>query len=141
MMCIKDFPNKTLLGASLLMVLGSWTAAAAHPQTVDIFPGNGQVEFAIKHAHNFGFAKLVGPALQGKFDRFHGQVTYDPTNIAASSIRWEVEVSSINTGIEKRDHHLATADYFDAKQWPTLKFVSQSVRPVDARHFEVTGQF
>jgi polyisoprenoid-binding protein YceI len=82
---------------------------------------------------------LVG-AVHGEFERFRGHLIYDPANIGASRISWEVQVDTINTGIAKRDHHLASHDYFDAKEWPTLKFVSRSVRPLDPRHFQVTGE-
>jgi polyisoprenoid-binding protein YceI len=44
----------------------------------------------------------------------------------------------VDTGIQKRDDHLRSPDFFNAKQFPTIKFVSKEVKKTDKGH-EVTG--
>src|ERR1017187_7812188 len=118
-----------LRGAVLsLIMITSLAAAWAQPRIIRIFPGNGQIRFIINNALDFKVAKLVSP-VNGTFDHFRGEIRYDPANVAGGSIEWEVDVASINTGIAKRNHHLTTADFFDANRYPTIRFVSQSVQP------------
>ncbi len=111
----------------------------AEPTKLKIFPGNGQVQFHLDYAP-YSLLRLFRP-LDGRFEKFSGIMKYDPGNLAQSSIAWTVQVGSINTGIPERDHHLATADYFDANQFPTMAFSSDSIRVLDARRLEVTGLF
>lgn len=34
-----------------------------------------------------------------------------------------IKITSIDTGTQKRDDHLRSAEYFDAKKFPDMKFV------------------
>ena len=38
-----------------------------------------------------------------------------------------IQVKSVNTGMEKRDNHLRTADFFDAAQYPAITFKTKRV--------------
>jgi len=38
-----------------------------------------------------------------------------------------IETTSVNTGIEKRDNHLRTPEFFDAQKFPQITFKSTSV--------------
>ena len=105
---------------------------AAEPTVIRLHPGNGRIAFTVDH--------LVS-SVDGSFENFRGQLKYDPHNVAASSVNWEVNVRSVNTGNSFRDNHLAQAEYFDADKYPTMSFVSQSTRSVDAGHLEVSGKF
>jgi len=42
------------------------------------------------------------------------------------SLNATIKTESIDTGIEKRDNHLRSADFFLAKKYPELKFVMKS---------------
>jgi len=51
-------------------------------------------------------------------------------------------VASIDTGNDKRDEHLRSADFFDAANFPTLTFKSTKVeKTAKAGHFKVHGDF
>jgi polyisoprenoid-binding protein YceI len=41
----------------------------------------------------------------------------------------EVDLASVDTGIERRDEHLRTADFFDVETYPTAKVRVYDVRP------------
>lgn len=46
------------------------------------------------------------------------EVNFDWEALGDSVIELEVDVASLDTGIEKRDVHLRTADFFDVEQYP-----------------------
>ena len=81
---------------------------------------HSSVTFKVRH--------LVG-AVRGGFASFSGTVEYDEENPAASSVRAEINTASIDTNNDSRDKHLASADFFDAAQYPKITFVSKNVDP------------
>ena len=58
---------------------------------------------------------------------------------AAVSIS-KVMVKSINTGNGKRDGHLKSGDFFDAKKYPKMTFTTTSVKHVKDDMYEVEGK-
>ena len=119
-----------LLAASLLLcvIQPGW----AQTRTIQIVPANGRITFNIGHLLS---------TVDGSFKEFHGRLLYDSTNPSHSSVSWEVNVASVDTQNSKRDHHLATADYFNVEKYPTMSFVSESVKSVDKNHLLITGPF
>jgi polyisoprenoid-binding protein YceI len=57
-----------------------------------------------------------------------GALSFDPDNLAASSVEAEIDVASISTGVEKRDNDLRSPNYFDAEKYPTIVFKSTGVQ-------------
>lgn len=45
----------------------------------------------------------------------------DPDDLANSFVRVEVDLASVDTGIEARDEHLRTADFFDVETYPKAR--------------------
>ncbi len=63
---------------------------------------------------------------EGHFGRFSGEVIADPDSPAGARITLSIDAASITTGIQMRDKHLRSADFFDVERFPTITF--QSVR-------------
>jgi polyisoprenoid-binding protein YceI len=55
----------------------------------------------------------------------------DRADPASGFVEVEVDVASIDTGIERRDEHLRSADFFDVAKHPSIAFVSTKVSDVD----------
>jgi polyisoprenoid-binding protein YceI len=91
-----------------------------------IDPVHTYVGFVIKH--------MMVSKVRGQFSRFSGQITTaaDPLD---SSVRAEIEVSSIDTHNEMRDNHIRSADFFDAEHHPTMSFASSALRYDDGEFF------
>jgi polyisoprenoid-binding protein YceI len=66
-------------------------------------------------------------------------VTFDPEDLSTLKAEATIQVTSIDTGIERRDNHLRSDDFFNAEQFPEMKFVSKSVRNIDGESFELVG--
>jgi polyisoprenoid-binding protein YceI len=118
-----------LLFAILLTgVLGATPAAAATAWQID--PPHCAVTFTIQHI----LAKVPG-----RFGQFTGDIRFDPQDLAGSSIDVTIQVGSIDTGVQQRDQHLLSADFFDAKTYPTMRFVSQSIRKTGENRYTAQG--
>jgi len=85
--------------------------------TVD--PMHSSVNFNIKH---MGISFV-----QGRFDKFDGTVSTPGATLDNAKFNFTVQTESINTGVEPRDKHLKSADFFDAGNFPTMKFESTSL--------------
>lgn len=63
---------------------------------------------------------------EGRFPRFSGDVVVDPAVLTGARIALTIEADSLDTGIEMRDRHLRSSDFFDVERFPAVVF--QSVR-------------
>lgn len=84
---------------------------------VDVF--HSSVNFTIKH--------MMITKVNGTFDSFSAQIEADDIEaFDISTIRFDLDVASINTRDVSRDHHLISADFFDADRYPKISFVLTS---------------
>ncbi len=78
--------------------------------------------------------------VDGHFKRFAVTGTVDPDAFEASRVTVEIEAASIDTDNDRRDTHLRAADFFWAKKYPHLRFVTQTIEVVSAGRYVVVGQ-
>lgn len=120
--------------AALLMpaILGSIeTAANPTVQTskAGYLPVSGG-DYQIDPAHSIiGFAirHLEINWVEGRFKDFSGTIHFDEADITKSSVEFTAKAESVDTGVEPRNKHLRTADFFDAAKYPELSFKSTRV--------------
>ncbi len=121
-----------LAPAALVALLGAATCGstvvAADAYKVD--PVHSSISFMTSHA-GISF-------IHGRFNDYSGEFVIDKQDPAKSSFTLSIKIDSIDTNNQKRDEHLRAADYFDAKQFPTIDFRSESVKPI-AGGYEVAG--
>jgi polyisoprenoid-binding protein YceI len=87
--------------------------------TYKVDPVHSSLVFSTKH---FGVTDFYG-----RFNEITGTVTFDPADPAKGSVDLTVPVESIDTHNDKRNQHLKSPDFFNAKQFPTLTFKSTKV--------------
>jgi polyisoprenoid-binding protein YceI len=99
---------------------GTWVFDASH----------SSVEFVARH--------LMVTKVRGRFGNVQGTITIadDPLQ---SKVEASVETATVESGDAKRDEHLKSADFFDVEQYPTIEFVSTSVRDRGNGHYDLTG--
>jgi polyisoprenoid-binding protein YceI len=106
------------------------TAVGTTSWTID--PAHTQVEFEVKHMM---FAKV-----RGRFRSVEGTLLLGSGSQAeASRVEAVIDSASIDTGQPQRDDHLRAPDFFDAARFPTLRFVTTSVRSNADGRLAVTG--
>lgn len=89
-------------------------------------------EFSVKH--------MMVSTVKGRFQTVTGNITWDETNPANSSVEAVIDATSITTHDEKRDAHLASADFFETEKYPTITFKSTKVEAKTAENFKVSGE-
>ncbi|MGQ0761000.1 MAG: YceI family protein [Acidobacteriota bacterium] len=65
--------------------------------------------------------------VSGRFKDFTGTISYDDKDATKSSVEFKAKVESIDTGVEARDRHLRTADFFEVEKFPEMTFKSTRV--------------
>ncbi len=74
----------------------------------------------------------------GFFRDFTGAITYDAKDVTKSSVTFTAKVTSVDTGVQGRDNHLRTPDFFEVEKFPELSFKSTKVEK-KGKNWMVTG--
>jgi polyisoprenoid-binding protein YceI len=113
---------------ALVFLTSSLAQAAATTYKVD--PVHSFVIFRIKH--------MDTGHVYGRFNEPNGTINIDDSDPGKSSFTLELQTQKVDTGVQKRDDHLRSPDFFNAKQFPTIKFASKEVKKTD-KGYEATG--
>lgn len=89
----------------------------------------------------FGFAvKHMGVAtVRGHFEDFDGTLEIGE-DLASARVHGTVRAASVQTGAEQRDDHLRSADFFDAENFPELRFESTSIEAINEETYRIVGE-
>jgi len=99
--------------------------------TWTIDPTHTDVLFSAKH--------MMVTNVRGKFASVDGSIEADPQDPTTAKGTFTIDIASLNTGVEQRDGHLRSADFFDVDNFPTATFVSTRVEPKGGSDYRVTG--
>jgi polyisoprenoid-binding protein YceI len=116
--------------AAVAVVLSLGTSAARAADTYKIDSEHAAVIFRVSHLN-------VGNAY-GRFNDPTGTVVYDKADPSKTQFTFEVKTENVDTDNEKRDNHLRSPDFFDARQFPVISFKSTSVK-AEGDTLQVTG--
>lgn len=126
--------------ATLFVGLSLCAAAAANPRSTDPakVPAGTYVldkhhaSLTAKIAHLGGFSRFTL-----RFDGLDGGFTYDPAAWQTTPVRIEVVASSADSGNPGLDREIG--DFFDAKKFPTITFVSRQLTVVEGARGKLVG--
>jgi polyisoprenoid-binding protein YceI len=99
--------------------------------------------YKIDAAHSriaFNLHQFVS-SVRGDFHRFSGTIEVDREHPERSSVTARISVASIDTKIQKRDHHLLSAEFFDVAKFPEITFKSRSVNRTGENSGDILGDF
>ncbi len=105
---------------------------AAPAETYKIDSAHSQIAFSL---HQFV------SSVRGEFHRLSGTIEVDRDHPEQSSVTARISVGSIDTKIQKRDHHLLSAEFFDAAKFPEITFKSRSVKRTGENSGDIIGDF
>ncbi len=98
-----------------------WTVDKAH----------SNVKFTVSH--------LIVSDVDGSFKIFDGAMEHTKADYSDAKINFTIDVTSINTDNENRDKHLKSDDFFNAEQFPAIKFQSTSFTPIGGNKYKLAG--
>lgn len=84
--------------------------------------------------------KQLGVPVDIKFGRFDAAVNYNPADLAASTARVDIDVSSVDLGSQEYNAELKKKDWFDAARYPKATFVSSAFRQGAGGKVDVVGK-
>ena len=123
--------KRRLLGFfSVVLVLIGIAAPLQAADNYTIDPMHSGVNFKISH---IGLSWIYG-----RFNIYSGSFVLDPDDAGKCSFQLKIETESVDTNNKKRDEHLRTPDFFNAKQFPLITFESTGVKAIKDG-YEVTG--
>jgi polyisoprenoid-binding protein YceI len=88
--------------------------------TWDIDPTHSTVGFAVKHA--------MVSTTRGHFAGFEGGATIDAEKPENSTAWLDIDATTVSTGVDARDQHLRSPDFWDAETHPKITFRSTDVK-------------
>ncbi|MCM2356670.1 MAG: YceI family protein [Geobacteraceae bacterium] len=97
--------------------------------TID--PDHSVAAFSVRH--------MMVCDVHGQFNKVSGSLSFDPAAPEISSVEATIEVASLYTGIQKRDDHLRSPDFFDVAGYPLMTFASSRVEGRGENRFTVIG--
>ncbi len=128
------------LAAAMFLAAAGVTASAAPSYhalsgsdagTYRIDPQHTNVLFTIGHVGIVSFT--------GRFDQVSGRYHLDPATAAKDWAHITIPVSSIDTNFGQRNRYLLGKEFFDAKKYPDIRFVSTRYVPHGSHAGELYG--
>lgn len=119
---------KKILFSILVMSL-SLIASAQTTWSND--PAHSRLGFVVKH--------LTISQINGKFDDFSIKVVTTKADYSDMKVTVVAQTKTVDTGVEMRDNHLRTVDFFDVEKYPEMTFVSTSAKKISDKKFILSG--
>jgi polyisoprenoid-binding protein YceI len=111
-------------------VIAALSSAGWANETYKFDPSGSAIGFSV---HQF-----LGTT-QGKFTKFNGKIEIDRERPENSSVTARIDVSSIDTRINKRDDHLRSAEFFNVEKFPQITFKSRTVKRTGPQSGDILG--
>ncbi len=105
--------------------------ATAFAQTWTVDPNHTSADFSIQH--------MAISRVTGSFNKVTGHIIFDKDGRHPKSVDITIDVNSIDTGVDKRDAHLKSPDFFDVKKYPTMTYTSETIIPQGEGRYKVIG--
>ena len=114
----------------VLAMLALAAAPALAADTLVIDRSHSEAGFQVRHLFT---------NVRGRFGTFEGTIAMDPAKPEASSVRFTIDASTIDTDNADRDKHLRSPDFFDVASHPAITFTSEKIRSTGKDRYAVTG--
>jgi polyisoprenoid-binding protein YceI len=93
--------------------------ALAQTSTWTSDPAHSEVDFSITH--------MSVSNVHGRFGNVAATILYNEADVTKSTVTATIGVDTVDTGVEQRNTHLKTPDFFDIATYSSATFTSTSV--------------
>ncbi len=116
------------LGSILSLAVGMAFSA----DTYQVDTAHTFINFKVKRA---GFSYVIG-----RFTKFTGSANWDESDAGRRSLEITIQTDSVDTGNERRDQHLKSPDFLNAKQFPVMTFKSSNIKKAQVEGYETAWE-
>lgn len=99
----------------------TWTLDKAH----------SEINFKAKH--------LMITTVTGQFTEYDATVEATGDDFSTAAISFTAKTASVNTGMQQRDDHLRSDDFFNSEAYPELKFIATGMTKTGDNRYNVVG--
>jgi polyisoprenoid-binding protein YceI len=103
------------------MATSTWQLDAAHTD----------IAFRVRH--------LLVATATGKFTAFSSQATTEEDDFSTVQVEFNVETASIETGVNDRNNHLKSDEFFASATYPNMVFKSTGMKHIEDDKYQLTG--
>jgi polyisoprenoid-binding protein YceI len=123
--------KKFLIAAAFTAILSAATPAQAQSTTWQLDPAHSNAQFSVRH---LGISNV-----QGEFTKVTGTANLDDQDISKSTVNATIDVSSLDTRVQRRDDDLKSDHFFDVAKYPTITFQSTKIVSTGDGTAKMTG--
>lgn len=87
----------------------------------------------------FGYTQM-GVLMEGQFNKFTAQLAFDPAKLKTAQAKIEIDIASIDTGVDEANEEVVGKQWFNAQTFPTASFVSTGMKSLGGNRYETSGQ-
>ena len=99
--------------------------------TWQVDPTHTDVEFAVRH--------LMISTVKGRFSNVTGSASFNDSDPRSVALEVTIPVAAIDTGVEQRDNHLRSADFFDVANHAAITFKAKRIDGTIGERFRLIG--
>lgn len=85
-------------------------------------------------------SKQMNVPVEGKFQKFKAQVAFDPAKLDQSNAQFEIDMASVNFGLQEAEDEVKQPGWFNTAKFPIATFVSTGVKSLGGNKYEVAGK-
>lgn len=121
---------QTLTKLAVAAAIVAVPAVAANAAEYKIDPAHSAAHFTVRH--------MMVSNVRGNIGGLSGTVAWDGTP-ASLKVEATLDMSTIDTGVVKRDQDLKSENFFDVAKFPTMTFQSKRVASAKDGTFQLVG--
>ena len=92
---------------------------------------HSDISFRVKH--------MMISSVEGTFNNYEASLKAEQEDFSDAIFKCDIDVNSLYTGIEDRDSHLKSEEFFNCEKYPTIEFNSSLINTFSSeQHFEYT---
>ena len=92
------------------------------------------------HSHfTFTITHLAVSDVDGVFKDFDATIVSAKPDFSDAKFSLTANTASVNTGVDQRDGHLKSADFFDVATYPTLTFTTTGLTKTSENKYKLNG--
>lgn len=100
-------------------------------ETWEVDGRHSGIYFSVRH--------MVVAKVRGRFAKFRGTLLAEDGDLGRASLDVVIDATSVETGVEDRDAHLRSAEFFDAVTYPDITFKGTRVDGLGRARLLVAG--